>query len=242
MNVLLGSGGMRTDERRALCCDEMRRHFGDIDRILFIPWAAVNHEAYVERMTEVGLHAGYTLEGIHTHADPVEAIEHAQGIYVGGGNTFLLTRELHRTGAIEPIRRRVFDDAVPYMGVSAGSNVACPTMQTTNDMPVVFPGSFEALNLVPFQVNAHYYGGSIWVKAGEEFTEHFGETRKDRIREFHQHNTQPVVGLCEGGFLRCTTTEVHLVGGEATIFNADKAPVVMPPDTELSGALLGYCG
>lgn len=227
MNVLLGSGGMRTDERRALCCDEMRRHFGDIDRILFVPWAAVNHDRYVSRMIEVGLNAGYILDGIHTHDDPVAAVQAAEGIYVGGGNTFLLTRELHRSGVIEPIRRRVFDDDMPYMGVSAGSNVACPTMRTTNDMPVVFPESFEAIGLVPFQVNAHFYAGSIWIKSDDDFVEHFGETRQDRIREFHQHNTAPVIGLCEGAFLRCIDQEVHLVGGRATLFKPDACPLVL---------------
>ena len=237
MNVLLGSGGMRTDERRSLCCDEMRRHFGDIDRILFIPWATVNHDRHVSRMVEAGLHAGYILEGIHTHDDPIAAVEAAQGIYIGGGNTFLLTRELHRSGVIESIQRRVFNDGVPYMGVSAGSNVACPTMQTTNDMPVVFPESFNAIGLVPFQVNAHYYAGSIWVKSDHDFIEHFGEARPDRIREFHQHNTAPVVGLSEGAFLQCINQDVNLVGGAATIFQPNTEPIVLNAGDNLAAIL-----
>lgn len=237
MNVLLGSGGLRTDDRRSLCRDEMRRHFGDIDRLLFVPWAVVNHDLYVDHIVEAGLSAGYSIDGIHTHDDPVAAIQDAQGIYVGGGNTFLLTRELHRHGIIDPIRRRVLDDGVPYMGVSAGSNVACPTMQTTNDMPVVFPGSFETLGLVQFQVNAHYYAGAIWIKSDDEFVEHFGETRQDRIREFHQHDGRPVVGLCEGAFLRCIDLDVHLVGGAATLFKPDMDPIEVDAGTDLTSFL-----
>ena len=215
----------------------MRAHFGDIDRILFVPWAVVDYDWYVQCIVEAGLNADYEIDGIHTHVDPVKAIEDAQGIYVGGGNTFLLTRQLHRTSVMATIRRRVLEDGLPYMGVSAGSNVACPAMQTTNDMPVVFPGSFETLGLVPFQVNAHYYAGSIWIREDDEYQQHFGETREDRIREFHQHNEAPVVGLYEGAFLRCTGTAVQLVGGEATVFRAGEDPCTCTDGTDLQSLL-----
>jgi dipeptidase E len=237
MKVLLGSGGLRSEERRELCRNEMRTHFGDIDRILFVPWAVVDHDWYVQRIVESGLNAGYEIDGIHTHADPVKAIEDAQGIYVGGGNTFLLTRQLHRTSVMATIRRRVLEDGLPYMGVSAGSNVACPTMQTTNDMPVVFPGSFETLGLVPFQVNAHYYAGAIWIREDDEYQQHFGETREDRIREFHQHNAAPVIGLCEGAFFRCDGETVQLVGGKATLFQAGKDPLIVTANFNPSNLL-----
>jgi dipeptidase E len=217
----------------------MRRLFGDIERILFVPWAVVDHDRYVQRIVDAGLHAGYAIDSIHTHDDPVEAVEAAQGIYVGGGNTFLLTQQLHRKGIIDVVRRRVLHDSLPYMGVSAGTNVACPTMQTTNDMPVVFPGSYETLSLVPFQVNAHFYAGSIWTRYGEQYIEHFGETRQDRIREFHQHNDRVVVGLCEGAFLRCTEDQITLAGGRATVFYADAEPVEHVDGDDLSATLLG---
>ncbi len=237
MRALLGSGGLRSEERREVCRQEMQAHFGDIDRILFIPWAITNHDWYVQRIVEAGLNAGYTIDGIHTHDDPVAAINAAQGIYVGGGNTFLLTRQLHRHGVIDAIRTQVIQRGVPYMGVSAGSNVACPTMQTTNDMPVVFPGTYETLGLVPFQVNAHYYAGSIWIKEDDAFQQHFGETRQDRIREFHEHNDAPVVGLCEGAFLRCHDDAVTLVGGQATVFKPGAEPCVVQAGSELGPAL-----
>ena len=214
-----------------------RRHFGDIDRILFVPWAVTNHDWYVERIVEAGLNAGYAIDGIHAHADPVKAIADAPGVYVGGGNTFLLTRSLHRHGVVNVLRDRVLNDGMPYMGVSAGSNVACPTMQTTNDMPVVFPGTYETLGLVRFQVNAHYYAGSIWMQEDDQYVQHFGETRQDRIREYHEHNDTPVLGLCEGAFLRCADDAVELVGGEATVFKPGAEPEIVHAGANLHPVL-----
>ncbi|MDG2422766.1 MAG: dipeptidase PepE [Phycisphaerales bacterium] len=218
MRALLGSGGFRGDERRALYNQEMRRHFGDVDRILFIPYALHDHEAYTKLMTERGLDAGYEIDGIHRHEDPVAAVMEAPAISVGGGNTFRLIADLHRLGLVEAIRNRVVNDDIPYMGVSAGTNVACPTMQTTNDMPITQPSSFQAIGLVPFQVNAHYYAGSIWVRHDGEFVEHFGETRDDRIREFHEMNDTPVVGLWEAGFIRVEDDQFELIGSSARVF------------------------
>ncbi|MAB83764.1 MAG: dipeptidase PepE [Phycisphaerae bacterium] len=217
MRLLLGSGGFRTDQRRALYVERMQRHFGDIERVLFIPWALHDHDRYVSVMGEKGLDAGYVLEGIHRFDDPISAVERCEGIYIGGGNTFRLTDQLHRSGVMDLIRSRVAD-GLPYMGVSAGTNVACPTMQTTNDMPIIMPPSFDAIGLVPFQINAHYYDGQIYVKSGDDYVEHFGETRDDRIREFHEMNEHPVVGLWEGGFLEVEDQDVRLVGSDARLF------------------------
>ena len=218
MRALLGSGGFRTPERRSLYNEEMRRHFGDVKRILFIPWALHDHEGYTRLMTERGLAGGYEIDGIHRHDDPVAAVREAEAISVGGGNTFRLIADLHRHGLVDAIRERVITDDIPYMGVSAGTNVACPTMQTTNDMPITQPPSFQAIGLVPFQVNAHYFHGSTWVRQGDEFVEHFGETRDDRIREFHEMNETPVVGLWEAGFIRVTDDCYELVGAPARVF------------------------
>src|SRR5262245_20840735 len=134
MRVLLGSGGFRTHERRALLTAVMRRHFGAIGRLLFIPYALADHEAYLRLIAERGLDAGYQLEGIHTHPEPKQAIREAGGLFVGGGNTFRLLWELYRLDLLDVIRQRVGED-MPYLGVSAGANVACPTIRTTNDMP-----------------------------------------------------------------------------------------------------------
>lgn len=224
MKLLLGSGGFRTDERRAFLVDEMHAHFGAIERILFVPYAVADHDRYVAIMTERGFHAGYVLDGIHRHADPVRAIRDAQGIYVGGGNTFRLVDALQRRGLLDPMRARA-EAGMPFMGVSAGSNVACPTLMTTNDMPIVEPASFRTLGLVPFQINPHYYAGSIHYAVDGGYQEHFGETRDDRIREFHEMNATPVIGLYEGAVLRVHDAAVTLAGGPARLFRRGAEPV-----------------
>jgi dipeptidase E len=131
MRVLLGSGGYRTPERVSLLAAAMRAFFGDVGRLLFVPYALRDHDGYVKAMAERGLHAGYELDGIHRHADPVRAVEEARGIFVGGGNTFRLLAELYARGLLEPIRQRV-RAGLPYLGISAGSNVACPTLPSRN--------------------------------------------------------------------------------------------------------------
>ncbi|MHC4838644.1 MAG: dipeptidase PepE [Planctomycetota bacterium] len=236
MRLLLGSGGFRGDERRDRLVAEMQAFFGPIERLLFVPYAGHDHDGYVERMTEAGFHAGYELVGIHRAADPVEAVENCDGVYVGGGNTFRLIDSLHRLGLVDAIRRRV-GEGLPYMGVSAGTNVACPTMMTTNDMPIVQPPSFDALGLVPFQVNAHYYPGQVWFKDGEDFHPHFGETRQDRIREFHECSPTPVVGLQEGGVLLRDGDRFELRHADAVYFLPGREAEEVPRDVDI-GALL----
>ena len=217
MRLLLGSGGFRTEERRSLLRERMRAHFGEVRRILFIPWALDDHEGYLKAMVDGGFDAGYELDGIHLHDDPVRAVEEAEALYVGGGNTFRLVEALHRTGLHASVRARVAA-GMPFMGVSAGTNSACPTLMTTNDMPIVQPPSFEAFALVPFQVNPHYFAGSTWVRAGDDLVEHFGETRDDRIREFHERNEAAVIGLTEGAFLEVEGAKMTLTGGGARVF------------------------
>jgi dipeptidase E len=125
MRILLGSGGFRTPERVAFLDQQMHAFFGAIERILFVPYALRDHDGYVEALRQRGLDAGYAIEAIHRCADPVEAIHSAQAIYVGGGNTFRLLGELYARDLLEPIRQRV-RAGLPYLGVSAGSNIACP--------------------------------------------------------------------------------------------------------------------
>lgn len=225
--VLLGSGGFRGDERRDFLTSQMREFFGDIKQLLFVPYAGGDYDKYVELMVEAGFHAGYDLVGIHTFDDPVAAIDAAEAIYVGGGNTFRLIKELHGNGTLKAIKRRVAG-GMPYMGVSAGSNIACPTMQTTNDMPIVYPPSFDSLNLVDYQLNAHYFDGATFVKHNDEYEQHFGETRLDRIREFHECNDAPVVGLREGSVIVHDNGKAMLRGNSAAVFLKGK------PATEIS--------
>lgn len=237
MRLLLGSGGFRGEERRDALRQAMRDHFGDIRRLLFVPYAIADGDAYVEALNRAELNAGYELVGLHRAADPVQAIEEAEGIYVGGGNTFRLIRRMQSEGLLEPIRRRVHT-GMPYLGISAGTNVACPTMKTTNDMPIVHPDSFEALGLVPFQVNTHYYAGQIHVRLGEgDYEEHFGETRDDRIREFHEENTTPVLGLWESGLLRREGERLELLRGSVRLFRKGEDPQDLAEGADLSALL-----
>tara|TARA_B110000438_G_scaffold303564_1_gene365649 strand:- start:2438 stop:3163 length:726 start_codon:yes stop_codon:yes gene_type:complete len=231
MRLLLGSGGLRSEARRAIYFQEMKQHFDGCDEVLFIPYAGSNHSEYTSEIQIFSEPSGVNLRGIESFKDPLEAIAQAQGIYVGGGNTFLLTKGLHENGLIDIVRERVLN-GIPYMGVSAGANVACPTMQTTNDMPIVYPPSFETFGLVPFQINAHYHGGTIWVKERDAFEQHFGETRAQRIQEFHEQNGSLVLGLWEGAFLRWEDESGTLVGGDATVFYPNSEPVTHPEGTE----------
>jgi dipeptidase E len=237
MRVLLGSGGYRTPERVSLLAAAMRSFFGDVGRLLFVPYALRDHDGYLRVMTERGLHADYALDGIHQHGDPVRAVEEAQGIFVGGGNTFRLLNDLYRFGLLDVIRDRV-RHGLPYLGISAGTNVACPAIKTTNDMPIVQPPGLDALGLVHFQVNPHYFTGQPFVKAEDgSFHEHFGETRDDRLREFHEMNDTPVVGLWEAALLRCEGGRVELSGAAARVFRKGLEPLDVAPGADLAELL-----
>lgn len=239
MRLLLGSGGLRTPERQQVYFDEMALIFEGCDEVVFIPYASANHEDYTSRLADFSAPSGISLRNIDDFDDPVSAIEQAEGLYVGGGNTFLLTEKLYANGLVDIVRSRVLD-GMPYMGVSAGSNVACPTMQTTNDMPIVQPPSFKTFDLIPFQINAHYHDGNIWLKEGDLFEPHFGETRAQRIQEFHEHNRTPVVGLWEGAFIRWEGDEGLLVGGDATVFRQGEEPETYSPGVKFNKQLLTH--
>lgn len=239
MRLLLGSGGFRTPERIAFLAEQMRSFFGPIRRLLFVPYALADHHGYVRSLTERGVNAGYELDGIHRHPDPAAAVRGADGIFVGGGNTFRLLNDLYRPGLLDAIRQSV-RAGLPYLGVSAGCNVACPTVKTTNDMPIVQPPSLEALALVPFQVNPHYFTGQAHVKRDDgTFEEHFGETRDDRLREFHEMNDTPVVGLWEAGILRIENGRLSLLGKDARLFRRGQEKVDVPPGGPLHELLFG---
>jgi dipeptidase E len=228
MRLLLGSGGFRTEERVQLLVSEMRAFFGSVKRLLFIPYALQDHDGYVQMLIKRGLDAGYELDPIHKHTEPTDAVRRAEAIYIGGGNTFRLLQELYRFGLVGLIRTQVLA-GMPYLGISAGTNVACPTIKTTNDMPITWPPVLNSLNMVPFQVNAHYFTGQTFVKHGETMQEHFGETRDERLREFHEMNDTPVIGLWEGGILHVDDAGVRLVGSPARIFRKGQTPVDVEP-------------
>jgi len=176
--------------------------------VLFVPFAAVvrTYDEYAARVRQRFAAMGYEVESIHESEDARAAVERAEAIAVGGGNTFHLLRGLYEAGVVEAIRTRV-ESGVPYVGWSAGSNVACPTIRTTNDMPIVEPPSFDALGLVPFQINPHYTDAHI--------EGHMGETRDERLAEFvHANPGVRVVGLREGTLLRIEGDDIRLAGGK----------------------------
>ena len=238
MRLLLGSGGIRTPERVALWTGLVREVLGGVRKLLFIPHALADHEGYVRLIRERGLDAGFELDSLHRHADPVAAVRSAEAILVGGGNSFRLLASLYRLDMLDPIRERV-REGMPYLGISAGTNVAGPTIRTTNDMPIVQPPSFDALGLIHFQINPHYYTGAHFVRTGESLVEHFGETRDDRLREFHEENDTPVVGLWEGGVLRIEGGRIELVGAAARVFRKGEPPVDVEPGADLAPLVAG---
>lgn len=229
--LLLGSGGLSTLERREAWKKELDSFMGPIRKILFVPYAGADHAGYLTRWRELDFAAGRTLEGIHETPDPVQAVASAQAIFVGGGNTFRLLADLYRHDLIEIIQKRV-REGMPYAGISAGTNVACPTMKTTNDMPITYPPSLSALRLVPFQINPHYFAGAVHYESPHGFVRYGGETRDDRIREFHEMNSAPVLGLWEGAIARIEGDKATLLGTSgARLFRRGH-----PPEDRLLGA------
>ncbi|HEX8685564.1 MAG TPA: dipeptidase PepE [Pyrinomonadaceae bacterium] len=179
-----------------------------VRRVLFVPFAAVisSEDAYRDKVRRHFGPLGYEVESLHEARDARAAVEAADAVAVGGGNTFKLLRGLYEAGVVELIRERVAG-GLPYVGWSAGSNVACPTIRTTNDMPIVEPPSFDALNLVPFQINPHY--------TSEHLAGHHGETRDERLAEFVLANPGVrVLGLREGTLLRVEGDDIRLLGGK----------------------------
>ena len=211
--------------------DEITSMLGSIARVLFVPYALKDRDAYTVKARTAFGEMGYELASIHEVPDAVKAIKNAEAIFVGGGNTFRLLKTLYDAQLLEPIRARVLE-GMPYSGASAGSNIACPTIRTTNDMPIVEPPSLDALNLVPFQINPHYVDP-------DPSSTHMGETREIRINEFHEENTTPVVGLREGAMLRVEDHRVQLRGrASARIFRRAQAAVDVPPGSDLDEYLL----
>lgn len=187
--------------------DEVLDFLNGAEELLFIPYArpdGIGLDAYTALPQKVLGKAGIKVRGIQDYDDPQQALRQARAVFVGGGNTFLLLKTLYEKGLVE-ILRQVVEEGTPYMGSSAGSNITGLSIGTTNDMPIVYPPSFEALGLLPFNLNPHYLDP-------DPSSQHMGETRETRINEFHQFNSQPVVGLREGSWLRQEGTELLLKG------------------------------
>ncbi|WP_417371315.1 dipeptidase PepE [Gelidibacter japonicus] len=211
--------------------EELTFFFKDVDTILFIPYArpgGISHDAYTKKAQEAFSEIGKKVKGIHEFTNPKEALNTAQGIFVGGGNTFLLVNQLYKNNLISTLQEVIFK-GTPYLGTSAGSNICGLTINTTNDMPIVYPPSFKTLAMVPFNINPHYLDP-------DPSSKHMGETRETRIQEFHAFNSQPVVGLREGSWLEVNGNHIVLKGElDARIFEYNKAPYEVETGTDLSG-------
>jgi dipeptidase E len=224
--LLLHAGGDGTSARTAVI-----DHLRGAKRAVMIPYAQSDHDRATARFAEWLTPLGVEITGVHTAEDPAAAIAAADAVFVTGGNSFRLVNALHRLGLIEPVREAI-ERGVPYFGASAGSNVACPTIRTTNDMPIVQPPSFAAFDLVPFQINPHY----IDPPPPES---RVGETRDDRLREFLEENEVTVVALREQSWLEIDGPAMRLVGtGGAVLFRRGAESQQLVGGADLSELLL----
>jgi dipeptidase E len=209
---------------------EIRSFLREVQRVLFVPYALFDRDQYAATAQRCFARMGYELSSIHAAANPVKAVSETEAIFIGGGNTFRLLRALYDQDLLGPIRERVAA-GMPYVGSSAGSNVATPTIKTTNDMPIVQPPSFDALGLVSFQINPHFLDP-------DPNSKHMGETREERLRQFLEENDTPVVGLREGAILRIENGEIVLRGSTgARIFRKGMEPVEVTPVVHINSFL-----
>lgn len=208
---------------------ELEVHFKNCESILFIPFArpgGISHEQYTETVSQAFKKININVKGIHEFEDPTVAINNAQGIFTGGGNTFLLVTQLYKNNIMTTLAEAV-KNGTPYLGTSAGSNICGLSMQTTNDMPIIYPPSFQTLGLIPFNLNPHYLDPDSQSK-------HMGETRETRIKEFHAFNTLPVLGLREGSWLDVKGNKITLKGQlSARLFRQNQEPEELEPQTDL---------
>ncbi|MFE3866900.1 dipeptidase PepE [Flavobacterium sp. LS2P90] len=209
---------------------ELQLHFKDCKTILFISYArpgGISHEEYTAKVASAFAKMDIAVKGIHEFEDPASAIQNAQGIFTGGGNTFLLVSQLYKNNVMTVLAETV-KNGTPYLGTSAGSNICGLTMQTTNDMPIIYPPSFKTLGWIPFNLNPHYLDADIQSK-------HMGETRETRIQEFHAFNSVPVLGLREGSWLDVKESKIILKGTlSARLFRQNQAPEELESGSDLS--------
>jgi dipeptidase E len=207
--------------------DEIRQLLRGVQRVAFLPFALYDRDAYTTKAAERFHRMGFALESVHSASAPKQLIEETDAIFIGGGNTFRLLKALYDYDLLESIRSRV-EKGVPFIGSSAGSIVACPTLKTTKDMPVVQPPSFDALGLVSFQVSPHYLDP-------DPNSMHMGETQEERIMQYLEENDLPVVGLREATVLRVENGSVILRGTTtARVFRRGTPPVEVSPDSNLA--------
>lgn len=208
----------------------LTEYFASVSNLIFIPFArpgGISHDEYTEKVKPFFKQLNIEVKGIHQFENPIEAIQNAEAIFTGGGNTFVLVDMLYKYNLLDAIQK-VVENGTPYLGTSAGSNICGLTMSTTNDMPIVYPPSFRTLGLVSFNLNPHYLDPI-------EGSQHMGETRETRIKEFHQFNPQSVLGLREGSWLEVLGNKITLKGDlPARLFQQGKEPIEIETGTDLS--------
>jgi len=199
---------------------DLKLLFESVDQLLFIPYArpgGISYDMYTKLVKDGLKELPLVVSGIHEFSDPIKAVESAQAIFVGGGNTFVLIDTLVKEGVLATLKR-VVENGTPYLGASAGSNIVGPSIKTTNDMPIVHPSTMLSLNLVPFNLNPHYLDP-------DPRSTHKGETRETRIKEFHKYNNEKVVGLREGSWIAVEGETMKLKGAHtARIFQQNELP------------------
>ncbi len=209
---------------------ELKSHFQNCKSILFIPYAqpsGMYYDDYTNRVAVAFAELNIIVKGIHEFEDPKTAIEEAEGIFTGGGNTFLLVFQLYKNKVMDALATAI-KKGTPYLGSSAGSNICGLTMQTTNDMPIIYPPNFQTLGIVPFNINPHYLDADLQLK-------HNGETREMRIKEFHFLNSPSVLGLREGSWLDVKGNKITLKGSlSARLFRQNKNPEELESESDLS--------
>ncbi|PIA79574.1 dipeptidase E [Gaetbulibacter sp. 4G1] len=210
--------------------DELTHFFKNAQTVLFIPYArpgGISHDDYTKKVEMAFSKINKKAVGIHTFENPIEAIKNAEAIFTGGGNTFVLVNQLYKNNLVDVLKETI-TNGTPYLGTSAGSNICGLTIKTSNDMPIVYPPSFNTLGLVPFNINPHYLDPDTNSK-------HMGETRETRIKEFHSYNTPPVIGLREGSWLHVIDDSIVLNGNlTARIFEYNKVPYEVESGTQLN--------
>ena len=221
--LLISSSRVHGTEFLEHCRGAITTHLQGCQSLLFVPYALKEHQQYADLVASALEPIGISVNSIHASTDPVASVQQAEAIFIGGGNTFRLLKTIYDLKLRDPLRDAVLGKGVPYMGSSAGTNMACPTIRTSNDMPIVEPPSFEALNFIPFQINAHF------IDADPKST-HKGETREQRIAEFHEENDTPVLGLREGSWLKIENGHCTLDGETgAKLFQPNTSPSELAP-------------
>jgi dipeptidase E len=226
MNIILASTSTLFGEQYLTYLKhEIINLFNGIDEVVFIPLArpgGISHDDYTKKATEFFATINISIKGLHEFEDKQEAIVKAKGFFTGGGNTFLLVKTLHELGLMHKLKSGV-ENGKPYLGCSAGSNIGGINMKTTNDMPIVYPSSFDCMGLVPFNINPHYLDP-------QPELHHNGETRETRILEFLTQNDIKVVGLREGNWIRRIGDQITVEGTQLTrIFEPERAPYEIAP-------------